>query len=477
MNDGQLGKIDSFAEEDGEHLKVWVSQKPEERIYLQGYIGTEYQGDEWESADPDQFLRWVMGSGYTREKIRNLQYDLLAESIQEHPFMSIQNIAANPDYQYRPYASLYDSELLGQGDTYVSLKEEKLREYTIMYVPYENLENVEIQSENVRQMEAAYESYVKEEYTDVAWNTRSTFRNEVAAKVPGTNVDEVIDEVAKMLEEQTSYSTSPGRTPRGEDFARYFYFENKKGYCSHYATVAALLFRMKDIPARYVSGYVIEPYEFQPDTDGRYVATVTGDSAHAWAEVYKSGKGWMPAETTPGYVKENADNTGQPVSNQNPEQEEETEQPSEDVETEQPKEKTEKPEEKIKNEKEEQGKIWLYVIPVIIVLVSGCVFINRKRFLNRRKKKAKRKSYNYKIQQLFYKVFGKLSAEKVISKSSALDEEFVEKLCEKYAEISKEEMEKLLEIVYRANYGKCEMGIEEYRFARRLLLLILEKKE
>lgn len=477
VNDGQLGKIDSFKEEHGNHLKVWVSQKPEERIYLQGYIGTEYQGDEWESAAPDRFLRWVMGSGYTREKIRNLQYDLLAESIQEHPFMSIQNIAANPDYQYRPYVSLYESNLLGEGDTYVGLDGEKLKEYSLLYIPYEKLENVEIQSENIRQMEAAYESYVKEAYTDVSWNIRNAFRNEVSEKVPGTDVDEVIAEVSKMLAEQTSYTTSPGRTPRGEDFARYFYFENKKGYCSHYATVAALLFRMKDIPARYVSGYVIEPDEFQMDMNGEYVATVTGDSAHAWAEVYKSGKGWIPAETTPGYVKENVDSQEQPASNQNPEREEEKEQPSEEVEKEQPKEKAEKPEKKSPNEKESPEKIWLYVIPVILVVVSGCVFINRKRFLNRRKRKKGRKSYNYKIQQLFYKVFDQLSADKVIEKNSALDEKFVEKLCEKYMEISKEEIEKLLEIVYRANYGKQELEMDDYRFARRLLLLILEKKE
>ena len=35
------------------------------------------------------------------------------------------------------------------------------------------------------------------------------------------------------------YDTNPGKTPAKWDFAEYFLFENKKGFCVHFATTAA----------------------------------------------------------------------------------------------------------------------------------------------------------------------------------------------------------------------------------------------
>ena len=39
------------------------------------------------------------------------------------------------------------------------------------------------------------------------------------------------------------------------------------------------------------------PYEEQED--GRYKAVLTDEQAHAWAEIYFDGEGWLPVETTP----------------------------------------------------------------------------------------------------------------------------------------------------------------------------------
>ena len=62
------------------------------------------------------------------------------------------------------------------------------------------------------------------------------------------------------------------------------------------------MLRMKGIPARYVAGYAVLPSAFKLRTKRvRYEAVVTGASAHAWAEAYVQGCGWIPVETTPGY--------------------------------------------------------------------------------------------------------------------------------------------------------------------------------
>ena len=69
----------------------------------------------------------------------------------------------------------------------------------------------------------------------------------------------------------------------------------------HYAAAAALLLRLQKIPARFVSGYLVEPGLFQKTGNG-YQAVLTGGEAHAWAEYYVDGFGWVPFEATPGFV-------------------------------------------------------------------------------------------------------------------------------------------------------------------------------
>ena len=66
-----------------------------------------------------------------------------------------------------------------------------------------------------------------------------------------------------------------------------------------------LLYRLAGYPARYVTGYIAQPEEFEADGNGTYTAEVPGKNAHAWAEIYQGdGTGWVPVEMTPGYTEE-----------------------------------------------------------------------------------------------------------------------------------------------------------------------------
>ena len=55
------------------------------------------------------------------------------------------------------------------------------------------------------------------------------------------------------------------------------------------------MYRALGIPARYASGYRVTV------ADDSMVTDVTDQDTHAWAEVYLSGLGWIPVETTPGF--------------------------------------------------------------------------------------------------------------------------------------------------------------------------------
>lgn len=65
-----------------------------------------------------------------------------------------------------------------------------------------------------------------------------------------------VNGVAEVLAENTSYSLKLNSVPAGQDYAEYFLFGQKKGYCEHYATAATILLRDLGVPARYVSGYL-----------------------------------------------------------------------------------------------------------------------------------------------------------------------------------------------------------------------------
>ena len=79
----------------------------------------------------------------------------------------------------------------------------------------------------------------------------------------------------------------------GEHSIDQFLFESRRGFCEHYAAAFVVLMRAAGIPARVVGGY--QGGERNP-VDGLFV--VRQSDAHAWAEVWLAGKGWVRVDPT-----------------------------------------------------------------------------------------------------------------------------------------------------------------------------------
>ncbi len=92
------------------------------------------------------------------------------------------------------------------------------------------------------------------------------------------------------------YTLTPGTPPSGRDFVDYFLFEGQTGYCTYYATALAVMGRCLGIPTRFAQGFSLPD---ERNARGGY--DVTNAQAHAWAEVYFEGFGWIPFEATPAY--------------------------------------------------------------------------------------------------------------------------------------------------------------------------------
>ena len=79
----------------------------------------------------------------------------------------------------------------------------------------------------------------------------------------------------------------------GKDPVDDFLFNTKKGFCEHYATSFVYLMRAAGVPARIVTGY--QGGELNPN--GNYLIVRQSD-AHAWAEVWLEGRGWVRVDPT-----------------------------------------------------------------------------------------------------------------------------------------------------------------------------------
>ena len=72
-----------------------------------------------------------------------------------------------------------------------------------------------------------------------------------------------------------------------------FLFTTQRGFCEHYASAYVFLMRVAGVPSRVVTGY--QGGEVNP-IDG--YLTVRQSDAHAWAEIWIAGKGWIRVDPT-----------------------------------------------------------------------------------------------------------------------------------------------------------------------------------
>ena len=138
----------------------------------------------------------------------------------------------------------------------------------------------------------------------------------------------------------------------------------------HFASAGVLLLRAAGVPARYVEGYVVSEGDITPET---WLA-VPDSQAHAWAEVYVPGMGFLPVEMTPGYggaipqqaevVPEEPEEVPEEIPEETPE-----EVPEEIPEETEPEEQ--EPEEERPEEEAKQSSPWPLGILLGSVLVSA----------------------------------------------------------------------------------------------------------
>jgi hypothetical protein len=113
--------------------------------------------------------------------------------------------------------------------------------------------------------------------------------------------DNPLEKARKICENVSNYLTYDGSLPAQEKGASWA-FNNSRGDCSEYSSLMITLLRIQGIPARKVTGFLIQTQNNVIPEVGRvfnYYASSSGDSnllGHAWMEYYIPEIGWIACE-------------------------------------------------------------------------------------------------------------------------------------------------------------------------------------
>jgi len=278
--------------------------------YLRGIVRTDYTGKGW-SVSSDSYRnqkklfrrltaanrmpQTIFHSGHIDElRIQNGKFPVVHCTV---------HAAGNEKVNYLPYQSVLDAGTQYRYDTEIELESPLQYNFWLMNnasVDWEEFSRHSAPSDDPDIAE--YERFVQKHYLKVPDNSAmQRVREGFEPYMPDSNASlkEKLDEIRIYLWDNAEYSLSAPVTPENYDFVEYFLRGSHEGYCAHYASAAVLLCRMCGIPARYCQGYVMTTANFYAGkTSEDYEIAVPDRQAHAWAEIYVEGYGWIPYEFT-----------------------------------------------------------------------------------------------------------------------------------------------------------------------------------
>ena len=305
VHGGKLSNVKEVRDYNETHLYLDISSDLKAPLYIRGYVGSNYTGSGWRELS-DKQNEEGLATGMDLISLSSQYYQVLEslynsgdESVARRDLV-ISDVDANSAFSYIPYGtSLADFTAGEPFDAYP--KQETDREiFSMYYMNTQRLSNIQKleTAGSSKTQDASYRAFADSVYLSLPTKGLDSFYEEYSGK-KFTSIADCVSFVRSTLEAHASYTKTPGSTPRGNDYVEYFLYENKQGVCTHFASAAVLLFRLYGIPARYVEGYLVRDLE-----SGNGAQAIMDEAAHAWAEIYVKGVGWIPIEVTPGFIDE-----------------------------------------------------------------------------------------------------------------------------------------------------------------------------
>lgn len=301
LSEGRLGGIYSVRPDYEDDLLVTYEPVSSDPVYLRGFVGVGYTDRQWLSTGSlysEKFISTDVYDKLTTDTELYYEKSILSSKYDAPLSMKIKNVGALHNYTYLPYYgysndfefvinSAYTGLYYPYTPVKITSKSKKLDENYL--TPYLQV------PEDTREEILSF--LVKEDLL-----TEYVTLNGLYSHLSGDQLNNILTILSNEFTNNFTYSLNPGITPKQSDFVGHFLNKNHKGFCSHFATSAALILRTLGIPARYVEGYVITydgsvNFDLNDDSDV-LTAHVNDSKAHAWVEYYDPDFGWRVFEAT-----------------------------------------------------------------------------------------------------------------------------------------------------------------------------------
>ncbi len=273
----RVGTIARLALDDGVAMRIKFEgpPPPQAQLYFRGPVLSSFDGLEWRSPRFGFASRYGVKSNLqvSGEPVR---YEVTMEPSSRPWLMLLESTPESPDLP-----------------NYQSAMQEDLQWLTIRPV-----------TDIVRFKATSYPNFQHgpttsvpglQEFVDLplGYNPRTqALANQIKADPRNTSTALIVSDVMNRLRTGGyTYTLEPGEY--GPNTADEFLFDKKEGFCEHIASSFVILMRAMNIPARIVTGY--QGGELNP-VDGFW--TVRQADAHAWAEVWQQGAGWVRVDPT-----------------------------------------------------------------------------------------------------------------------------------------------------------------------------------
>ena len=273
MGDGALSLNSSASARDREKLILRVRAETDGYMYLRCFSYGDYTGTGWRRAEEPE------------NGISSLDFTALALAGREDSTQHSLDIrfASGVDVAAVPYYSVQSAD----SDIYVPAEG---RNYSVSYYSSDGSWDSLSLPEEYAQDELRYRSYATTEYTALPEGTKAHVLQLIQQTGLRADSPDIIAEVASYVRSCASYDLDTQPYPT-EDYAVFFLQNAETGYCVHYATAAAVIYRALGIPARVTDGFLFRAQAGE-------VVDVLQANEHAWVEVYLDGLGWIPVEVT-----------------------------------------------------------------------------------------------------------------------------------------------------------------------------------